>query len=205
MSLDRIESAPAFRRSFRRRTLIDLLRERAFQQPNRIAYTFLTDGQVEESLTYSELETRVRAIAAQLQTAVPTGQRVLFLYPPGLEYIVAFWGCIYAGVVASPAYPPRPNRGLLRLQAIAADAQAVGVLTTDAILSRLESIPAETKELAALHWIVASSEIDKLAQQWLEPDIDADALAFLQYTSGSTATPKGVMVSHANQIGRAHV
>src|SRR5690242_2355009 len=200
MSLDRIESVPAFRRSFQPRTVIDLLRERALQQPNRTAYTFLTDGQTVESLTYSELEKRARATAAQFQTTILKGQRALLLYPPGLEYIVAFWACIYAGVIAIPAYPPRVNRGLSRLQAIAADAEAVAVLTTSAILSRLDPIPPETKELAALHWIVASGEMDQLAEQWSEPDIDADAVAFLQYTSGSTATPKGVMVTHANLL-----
>ena len=98
-------------------TLIELLRSRTHQQSDRLAYTFLVDeGMVETTLTYGELDQRARGIAARLQSIVEVGDRVLLLYPPGLEYIAAFFGCLYAGAIAVPAYPPRNNRNLARLQ-----------------------------------------------------------------------------------------
>ncbi len=92
-------------------TLVELLRRRARHEPRRAAYTFLTDGE-EVHLTYGELDRRARAIAALLQEMGAGGERVLLLYPPGLDYIAAFFGCLYAGAVAVPAYPPRLNRSL---------------------------------------------------------------------------------------------
>ena len=90
-------------------TLVDLLRERALRHPDRRAYTFLVDGESEEQhLTYGELDRQARAIAAQLQGLGMTGERALLLYPPGLEYIAGFFGCLYAGTIAVPAYPPNP-------------------------------------------------------------------------------------------------
>src|SRR5919206_903896 len=107
-------------------TLIELLRSRVHEQSDRLAYTFLVDeGVVEHTLTYGELDRRARAIAARLQSIVEVGDRVLLLYPPGLEYIAAFFGCLYAGAIAVPAYPPHPvrlDRSLPRLRAIVRDA-----------------------------------------------------------------------------------
>src|SRR5688500_28166 len=100
-------------------TLIDLLRCRAANQPDHPGYTFLSDGEREEEcLTYAELDRRARAVAAKLQPLVVQGERVLLLYPPGVDYIAAFFGCLYAGAIAVPAYPPRQNRNLLRLQSV---------------------------------------------------------------------------------------
>jgi acyl-CoA synthetase (AMP-forming)/AMP-acid ligase II len=100
-------------------TLVDLLRWRALHQPNQCAYTFLLDGETEKvSLTYEELDRQARAIGALLQSLGTVGERALLLYPPGLEYITGFFGCLYAGAVAVPAYPPDParlNRTLPRL------------------------------------------------------------------------------------------
>ncbi|HEX2268273.1 MAG TPA: fatty acyl-AMP ligase, partial [Pyrinomonadaceae bacterium] len=201
MSLERTEVEQILPRDSKARTLIELLRQRALHQPLRTAYTFLSEGQSEECLTYGGLEIRARAIAARLQTTVAPGERVLLLYPSGLEYICAFWGCIYAGVVPVPAYPPRANRNLARLRSIVSDAQAVAALAGSAIISRLQPLLALTRELQSLHWMMApNDELGKLAQEWVEPDIDANTLAFLQYTSGSTAAPKGVMVTHGNLL-----
>ena len=105
-------------------TLVDLLRERACLEPDFALYTFLVDGEAEEErLTCAELDRRARMIAAGLSQLAP-GERVLLLYPPGLDYIAAFFGCLYAGVVAVPVYPPRHDRSLARLQAITLDARA---------------------------------------------------------------------------------
>ena len=105
-------------------TLVALLRQRAQEQPAHKLYTFLCDGEEEAALTYAELDHRACALAARLQSSGARGERVLLLYPSGLDYIIAFFGCLYAGAVAIPAYPPRQNRNSMRLQAIIADAQA---------------------------------------------------------------------------------
>lgn len=182
-------------------TLIELLRYRAFSQPDKIAYTFLQNDDDAVDLTYAELDSQAQKIAAYLQTTQKASkERVLLLYPPGLEYIAAFFGCLYAGAVAVPAYPPRPNRSLYRLQSIVADAEASIVLTNTKVLSNLERQLSECPDLKALNWLATDSIDDNLAHRWQQPDLDTDSLAFLQYTSGSTGSPKGVMVSHGNLL-----
>lgn len=182
-------------------TLIELLRYRAFSQPDKIAYTFLQNDDDAVDLTYAELDRQAQTIAAYLQTTQKASkERVLLLYPPGLEYIAAFFGCLYAGAVAVPAYPPRPNRSLYRLQSIVADAEASIVLTNTKVLSNLERQLSECPDLKALNWLATDSIDDNLAHRWQQPDLDTDSLAFLQYTSGSTGSPKGVMVSHGNLL-----
>ena len=129
--------------------LIDILRYRAGHQSGQRAYTFLADGQGTGSyIKYGELDRRARGVAARLQTlGVTSGERVLLLYPPGLEYVAAFLGCLYAGVVAVPAYPPRLNRPIDRLRGIAADSKAAVALTTTDILSTLERRLAHAPEM----------------------------------------------------------
>jgi acyl-CoA synthetase (AMP-forming)/AMP-acid ligase II len=182
-------------------TLVDLLRWRASHQPRRRAYTFLGDGEAEESsVSYGELDRRARAVAARLQTlGVAGGERALLFYPPGLEYVVAFLGCLYAGVVAVPAYPPRLNRPISRLRAMAADSKATVALTTAHILSNLERRLAHAPEMKSLRWL-ATDDGEDPAEEWRCPEIGSNTLAFLQYTSGSTAAPKGVMVTHGNLL-----
>ncbi|MCA2718486.1 fatty acyl-AMP ligase [Microcystis sp. M169S2] len=182
-------------------TLVELLRYRASSQPESLAYIFLRDGEIEEArLTYGELDQKARAIAAHLQSLEAKGERGLLLYPPGLDFISAFFGCLYAGVVAIPAYPPRRNQNLLRLQAIIADSQARFTFTNAALFPSLENQWAKDPELGAMQWIVTDEIDHHLREDWLEPTLEKNSLAFLQYTSGSTGTPKGVMVSHHNLL-----
>jgi acyl-CoA synthetase (AMP-forming)/AMP-acid ligase II len=182
-------------------TLVDLLGYRAQNQSDQTAYTFLEDGETEAGrLTYKELDRQARAIALRLQSLDATGSRALLLYPPGLEFIAAFFGCLYAGVVAVPAYPPRRNQNMTRLQAILTDAQATVALTTTSLLGNIEQRFAESPELADLRWLATDNIASDLAQAWQEPEVSSDTLAFIQYTSGSTGTPKGVMVSHGNLL-----
>ncbi len=182
-------------------TLVEILRRRSAHQPDRVAYTFLVDGESEEiSVTYAELDRQARMIAAALQSRLAVGERVLLIYPPGLEYIAAFFGCLYAGVAAVPLYPPRRNRSLLRLQTLVTDAEALAVLTTDAILARVSPFFPESPALENLHWLTAESMASGSEDNWRQPAINTDSLAFLQYTSGSTSAPKGVMLSHRNLL-----
>ena len=182
-------------------TLAHLLRWRARHQSERMAYTFLLNGEIEEAcLTYSELDRQARSIAAMLQKLDASGKRVLLLYPPGLEYIAAFFGCFYAGAVAVPAYPPRQNRSLVRLQTIIADAQASVVLTTETIHSKVGPLLEEAAGIKPLDWATTDDLAHELADEWREPVLGRESLAFLQYTSGSTTTPRGVMVSHGNLL-----
>ena len=182
-------------------TLVELLRYRASTQPERIAYIFLRDGEIEEArLTYGELDQKARAIAAHLQSLEAKGERGLLLYPPGLDFISAFFGCLYAEVVAIPAYPPRRNQNLFRLQAIIADSQARFTFTNAALFPTLENQWAKDSELAEMQWVVTDEIDHHLSANWQEPTLEKNTLAFLQYTSGSTGTPKGVMVSHHNLL-----
>ncbi|MDJ0576140.1 MAG: AMP-binding protein [Xenococcaceae cyanobacterium MO_234.B1] len=183
-------------------TIVELLRWRANQQPDKQAYIFMTNGNVEgASLSYGELDRQARAIAAQLQKSQVKGARVLLLYPQSLEFLAAFFGCLYAGAIAIPVPAPeasRLKRTLPRLQAIAKDAQGSFVLTTRGIISLVKQQSEPNPEFEAMHWL-ATEEVDlELAEDWQSPNITSDALAYLQYTSGSTSTPKGVAISHKN-------
>jgi amino acid adenylation domain-containing protein len=185
-------------------TLVELLRWRALLAPDQLAYTFLVDGEAEAvSFTYGELDRQARAIAASIQSSATQGDRALLLYPPGLDFIAAFFGCLYAGVVAVPAYPPRLNRSMLRLQAIVADAQPTLALMTSTIMSRAKLSLAAAPEMTSLRWLATDGEADHAEDDWQEIATSRANLAFLQYTSGSTGTPKGVMLSHENLLHNA--
>ncbi|WP_438019494.1 amino acid adenylation domain-containing protein [Sorangium sp. So ce315] len=187
-------------------TLVDLLRLRAETQGDALIFRFLTTGDVDggsEEWTYRDLHIRAMGIAAALQAAGGAGERALLLYAPGLDFIAAFMGCVYAGVIAVPTYPPNPaqmDRTLPRLRAIARDAGARFVLSTAMIASLADALRQQAPELSELRWIASDALEPGAASAWRAPAISGETLAFLQYTSGSTGHPKGVMMSHANVI-----
>ncbi|HVG90788.1 MAG TPA: fatty acyl-AMP ligase, partial [Alphaproteobacteria bacterium] len=181
--------------------LVELLQERVRDCPDRAAYIFLAGEDLRQSsLTYRELDLRAKSIATVLQGLKAQGERALLLYPPGLEFIAAFFGCLYAGVIAVPAYPPRLNRNALRIVSIAKDSQATLALTSADVLSRLGALTAHTPELGNLRWYATDNLHSDFVNEWKEFSPPATDLAYLQYTSGSTATPKGVMITHANVL-----
>ena len=186
-------------------SLVDMLRYRSLHQGNSRAYTFLADGENENAaLTYAELDRRARAIAAALlDRGTRPGDRALLLYPPGLDFITAFFGAIYAGVIAVPCYPPHRlqlARSLPRLTSIIANAEPSIVLCTAEVAEAIPAWVAHSPELNALPWITTDTLEDHAAVAWKEPDVGPSTLAFLQYTSGSTAAPRGVMVTHGNLL-----
>ncbi len=185
---------------------VELLQTRAATHPDTLLYRFLEFGDVDGpkvEQSYAEFESRVRAIAAHLQAHCAVGDRALLLYAPGIDFVEGFFGCLYAGVIAVPAYPPDPSRlarTVPRLRGIVADSQPRFVLTTSFVASFAEALMPQAPELAELSWL-STDQIDTgLAQDWNRPAIDTDTLAFLQYTSGSTGRPKGVMLSHRNLL-----
>jgi acyl-CoA synthetase (AMP-forming)/AMP-acid ligase II len=191
-------------------TLVELLRGRASQRPEQQLYTYLVDGETEgASLTLAVLDRQARAIGALLQSGEARGERALLLYPAGLEFIPAFFGCLFAGAIAVPLPLPnlaQPQRTLQRLRTIVRDAYPMVVLTTSSILAKVESLFMQAPELRRLRWL-ATDKLDlSSAQDWQESGVRGNMTALLQYTSGSTAEPRGVMVSHANLIeNSAHI
>ena len=179
-------------------TLVDILLRRIQEHSDLPAYTFLKDGEVETArLTYGQLGTRVQAIAAHLQSTLSPGERALLLIPPGLEFITAFWGCLCAEVIAVPAYPPRRNQHLDRILAIVQDSQPSLILTVSDLLESLRSKFQESN-LGQLGFLTIDTLPGHLASDWQPVAVSPDTLALLQYTSGSTGSPKGAMVSHGN-------
>ncbi len=185
-----------------KKTLIELLRWRAIHESNQRAFTFMIDGNVEgTALSYGELDHQARSIGALLQQHHVQGERALLLYPQRLDVIAAFFGCLYAGIIPIPAPAPeasRLKRTIPRLQAIAKDAQASIVLTTSEIIAIVAEARFAIPEFQKMHWLTTEDIAIELAQNWRNPDVKDNDLAYLQYTSGSTSTPKGVMLSHKN-------
>ncbi|MDJ0682728.1 MAG: fatty acyl-AMP ligase [Xenococcaceae cyanobacterium MO_167.B52] len=184
------------------KTLVELLRTRAVKQSDDHAYSFMINGKKpSEPLTYGGLDQQARAIASHLQHHKAEGERALLLYPQGLEVIAAFCGSLYAGVIAIPVPPPesgRLKRTLPRLRSIVKDAKATIALTTASIFELIATVKDEFPEFESMRWIDTATINPDLAEEWVDPQVHPDQLAYLQYTSGSTSTPKGVMLTHYN-------
>jgi phthiocerol/phenolphthiocerol synthesis type-I polyketide synthase C len=182
-------------------TLVEVIEERAARHPDQRALTFLADGSDQEvPLTYGELRRRALGIAHRLAGVASPGQRAAILCPPGLDYLCAFFGCQYAGVTAVPLFPPLRSRKLERLEAVLGDADVSCGLITASALRQERSLVGADGPFPNLHWI-AADEVEPAAASASVPHrpVPTD-LSFLQYTSGSTSTPRGVMVSQRNVL-----
>jgi amino acid adenylation domain-containing protein len=182
-------------------TLIELLRQRATEEPDRLAFAFLSDGTTEIGrLTYQDLDRKARAIAVSLREMNMPSERALLLFQPGLDFVAAFFGCLYSGVVPIPAPLPKLNGKSPRLEAIVSDAQPGILLSTASLISTRIQRRQENSPWTGLRLLASDDLPDDQALEWRAPKITRDSLAFLQYTSGSTTTPKAVMVSHRNLL-----
>ncbi len=180
-------------------TLDRALAKWACKRPDHPACIFLADDGTETALTYAQLDRSARAIAASLLKRVAPGERVLLVYPAGLDFIAAFLGCQYAGIVAVPATHPKPRRPMPRMTRIAEDCGARFVLTNRATLDAID-FSRQDDVVKGLEWLATDEATDSNDDEG-EGGVahsDPESLAFLQYTSGSTSEPKGVMVSQAN-------
>nr|WP_280383991.1 type I polyketide synthase [Nocardia wallacei] len=186
------------------RSFLDVLAAQELRQPDAIAYRFLETGDVDgptAELSYGELGRRARAIGAYLVDGGFTRRRALLLYPPGLEFACGFLGCMAGAVTPVPAPVPQPHefdRAMRRLRDMIADADIDVVLATRPVIDAVTGLAQQLPELAALTWIATEDIPDEAASSWRPPRLGPDSLAFLQYTSGSTSAPRGVMVTHGN-------
>jgi acyl-CoA synthetase (AMP-forming)/AMP-acid ligase II len=182
------------------RSLIELLDAQADRQTDKVAYRFLRDGELdEEGLSYGELEERSRAIGARLQERMPVGERVLLIFPAGLEFVCGFFACLRAGMVAVPVYPPDPmraERSFGRLRHIIDDCRPKAILSDGVYFNNREQLCSWCPELAPLAWIASDAVGSGSADQCKSWSPKGESIALIQYTSGSTASPKGVVLEH---------
>ena len=177
--------------------ILNRLQKHVEDIPNRLLYRFEEGEDKIDTLTFQELDNEAKSIANDLTQKYQKGDRALLLYPSGLEFITAFIGCLYAGLIAVPAYPPRKNQKLDRLKSIISNSNAKAILTTaktvDIVKNSFENEPF-LKDIP----IIQTDKIEERGDNFIEIEISGEDIAFLQYTSGSTGDPKGVMVTHSN-------
>ena len=182
-------------------TFVDLIEHRAAENSGRTAFIFLPNGETEKfEITYGEIARKARKIGGYLQKMNAFEERVLLLYPSGIEFICAFLGCLYAGAIAVPAYPPRRNRHFERINSIIENSESKFILSDKIIKKRTTAVSEDSEFLSGLNWIDEQNITDEFENLWQYPNITEQNTAFLQYTSGSTGSPKGVIVSHENLL-----
>lgn len=185
-------------------SFVDVLDYRAETSPDAVVFRMLGDSGVERGvLTFSSLRRRARIIAQRLAVHAAPGERVALLVDPGLDYVAAYFGCLIAGVVAVPAYPPNPRRDDTRVGRMLADAGARVALVSTSLLVRMAPLLHHVPSLAQVTWLTTEVGDEALDPVWHGTDTPSASLAMLQYTSGSTAEPRGVMLTHRHLLHNA--
>ncbi|MFV2086256.1 fatty acyl-AMP ligase [Micromonospora sp. LOL_021] len=183
-------------------SLAELLAERALGQGDYLAYGFVTDGETEQqTITYGQLASAAQQVAGHLSRRVFAGGRVVLVFEAGLDFLVAFFGCQLAGVVAVPVYPPSPSQprtGMANIARVVADCRAELILTSPACLGFAAAAGGEPR-LSGVPW-VSVSEASGAGEPFVGGRVRGDSLALLQYTSGSTGAPKGVQLRHEHLL-----
>ena len=189
-----------------RTNFIDVLQHWAEYRSDDAAFIFTDVESLEEKLTYAQLWEEVRALAGALQDQcrIRAGDRVLLLYPPGLEFIIGFFACHAAGAIAVPAYPPRRNRKASRIRSIVVDSDARWALSSRSVVDQLKGDQPHD-DLIGVQLLATDTPALRDVSKWRRPKLQDSSLAVLQYTSGSTGSPKGVMLNHANLIANSEL
>lgn len=185
---------------------ISVLEHWAEHRADETAYVFTDVESVEQKLTYLELLAEVRGLAGYLQNRcrIRSRDRVLLLYPPGLDFVIGFFACHAIGAVAVPVFPPRRNRKASRIRSIVVDASATWALSTGSVVEQLQGDQSHD-DLIGLQLLGTDDPSCRDADRLRAPRRDANSLAMLQYTSGSTGSPKGVMLSQQNLIANSEL
>ena len=179
-------------------SMVDVLHQRARAQPDDRAYVYLSDrGDEKAVLTFGELDRGALAVATRLAARLRKGDRALLVFPPGLDFMVALFGCLIAGVIAVPMMVPRRTSAQDSSAAIRADCGARLAMTTADLA---ESRPDVIERFCDLEWFMVDQAEAVVEAPAPLPVPERDDVAFLQYTSGSTSVPKGVVVSHRNLL-----
>lgn len=182
-------------------TLLDIYKYRAEVQPDDIAYIFLEDGDdLERKITFQELHKQALVVAQGLREHAVEGDRAILVYQPGMDFIVAFTACVYAGVIAVPVYPPTGIKDIPRFVKIAKSSGAVVFCTQSDMLMPMKMAVDSTPQVSDIPCLATDTINEPIEGQWNWPNTKADTIMFLQFTSGSTGDPKGVMVSHGNLL-----
>ncbi|EMI40296.1 aminotransferase class I/II-fold pyridoxal phosphate-dependent enzyme [Rhodopirellula sp. SWK7] len=185
---------------------VSILRHWEQARSDSMAFSFTDGEESEESLSYAELWDEVRGLAGYLQgrCGIRPGDRVLLLYPPGLDFVVSLFAVFAAGAIAVPAFPPRRNRKASRIRSIVLDADARWALSTGSVIEQLSG-PDLHEDLVGVQLLGTDSPDHRDGSYWRCPRLRSDALGVLQYTSGSTGSPKGVMLTHENLIANSEL
>lgn len=182
--------------------LADVAAARAQELGDSPLYTFLETGDdLASEMSFAALDQRARSVAASLQAVSQRFDRYVLVLPPGLEYITAFWSCLYAGVCAVPLYPPMNPKHIGRMLSVMQDCDAKGVITLSSIAGMIKMwLAGQGTDPERFQWLTIDSLPLNQAAAWQRPAFDGSDVAFLQYTSGSTGEPKGVMVTHEGLV-----
>ncbi len=180
--------------------LVTVLCRHVNNKPKQVAYTFLDVAPaLKNTLTYRELYDQAQNVAAHMLKHHQKGERALMLYEKGADFVVAFFACLMSGIIAVPAYPPRKNQSIERLKNVLVDSQASIIITTVNIAQLCESQFSSDPVFAEAQ-VMVTEALEAFSGPIVLPELTQADLAFLQYSSGSTGVPKGVMISHGNII-----